>query len=142
MKLLLFILAVSPAWGGVLPRADPPVEFRVADESSVVPDHYMVSLETGHALSEHWKAIGRDLSRDGEDFYYMEGINSYGVTLRDANIVHNAIRTDTKVKFVESRSTTPSLLSISYTLSVSIIIKRRVQLISPCSGPILRPYRL
>jgi hypothetical protein len=54
----------------------------------------------------------------------MEGINSYGVTLRDADIVHNAIRTDTKVKFVESMSTTPSLLSMSYTLHVSIIIKK------------------
>jgi hypothetical protein len=136
MKLLLFILAASPAWGSVLPGAEPAVEFRVADESSVVPDRYLVSLEDEHTLPEHWKAIGRDLSRDGEDFVYMEGINVYVVTLRDADIVHKAIRTDAKVEIVESMSPKVSYLVLSYTLRASMGIERSTQLISRHSGPI------
>jgi hypothetical protein len=123
MKLSLFILAVSPAWGSVLPGAEPAVEFRVADESSVVPDRYLVSLEDGHTLLEHWKAIGQDLSRDGEDFVYMEGINAYGVTLRDADVVHKGIRTDAKVEIVESMSLKSVYLVLSYTLRVSMEIE-------------------
>ncbi|OSS43929.1 hypothetical protein B5807_11362 [Epicoccum nigrum] len=99
MKLLLFILpvAVSLSWGGVQPRA----QFRMAVDSSVVPDRYLVSLKIGHTLSEHWETIGQDLSKDGEDFRYMETINVYSVTLRDEYIVHNTIRTDPQVEDVE-----------------------------------------
>jgi hypothetical protein len=114
MKLLLFILpvAVSLAWGGVLPRAESTVEFRVAEDSSVVPDRYLVSLEVGHTLEEHWKTIGQNLSKDGEDFRYMEMIDVYVVTLRNANIVHDTIRTDPRVEDVECMS--PKLFHLRF----------------------------
>jgi hypothetical protein len=110
MRLSLFILAIAPVWGGVLPRADlpeAPVVFSVADEFKAVPDRYLVSLEAGYTLAEHWEAIGRDLSREGEDFRYLESINVYVATIHDADIVHEGIRTDTKVKLVESMCPAP-----------------------------------
>jgi hypothetical protein len=124
MKLLLFILpvAVSLAWGGVQPRA----QFRMAVDSSVVPDRYLVSLKIGHTLSEHWETIGQDLSKDGEDFRYMETINVYSVTLRDEYIVHNTIRTDPQVEDVESMSPKPLHLPLLYVSHVSMFIESKI----------------
>jgi hypothetical protein len=106
MKLLLFILPVAfiLAWGGVLLRTQRTVEPGVTDKSLVVQDRYLVSLEIGHTLDEHWKTIGQNLSKDGEDFRYMDLINVYVVTLRNASIVHNTIRLDPQVEDVESMS--------------------------------------
>lgn len=108
MKSLIFFLAISPALGSILPRDDPPVPFTVLDEDSKVTDRYLVSLKDGHTLSDHWEAIGQDLSKDGEDFQYMEAINVYGVTLSDEDVVHSAVRSDTGVEVVESMFLKPS----------------------------------
>ena len=128
MKLLLFILsiAVSLAWGGVLPGPEPTVEFRVAEKSSVIPDRYLVSLEAGHTLEEHWKIIGQDLSEDGENFRYMEMIDGFAVTLRNANIVHDTIRTDPKVEDVESMSSKLFHLPLPYLFHVPMVIIERL----------------
>jgi hypothetical protein len=106
MKFLLFILpvAIILAWRGVLLRTKRTEESGVTDESLVVPDRYLISLEIGHTLDEHWKTIGQNLSKDGEDFRYMDLINVYAVTLRNASIVHDTIRTDPRVEDVESMS--------------------------------------
>lgn len=124
MKWLTFLLAISPALGSILPRAEPPVPFTVLDEDSKVKDRYLVSLKSGHTLSDHWKAIGKDLSKDGKDFQYMEAINVYGVTLSDADIVHSAVRSDTEVEVVESMSLKPSLQQIAYTDCISTARER------------------
>jgi hypothetical protein len=116
MKLLLFILPVAfiLAWGGVLLKTQRTVESGVSDNSLVVPDRYLVSLEIGHTLDEHWKTIGQNLSRDGEDFRYIDLINVYVVTLRNASIVHDTIRTDPRVEDVESMSSEIFHLLLSY----------------------------
>lgn len=107
MRIVALALLVGSAGAGLLPRTnrpvhDPIVKFSVVDEHLKIPDRYVVSLKDGAKLSQHWKTIKKVLSKEGKDFSYMEDINAYVVTLKDADIIRKSVRKDESVEIVES----------------------------------------
>lgn len=75
--------------------------FRPGDLDTIVPNEFSVGLSKGYTLQQHWATIGQDLSATGTDFWYQERPNIYWVTVSDESIIHEKVRRDRGVKWVE-----------------------------------------
>ncbi|RYP07183.1 hypothetical protein DL765_009235 [Monosporascus sp. GIB2] len=68
------------------------------DRDSIVRDRYMIALEEHAQLSDHWEAIGQDLSKDSDacgDYRYLANIKVYFCTIKDKDLLDERVRGDT-----------------------------------------------
>lgn len=106
--LLLFGVFISQLlWAPVASRRSPAPYLR--DEAQKIkPDEYFVSLHDNYALEAHLKRVGLNLSAVDVDFRYYDFIHTYRIRL-DAHTIHNVIRQDLGVEYVEHKYYTEPL---------------------------------
>ena len=77
-----------------------PAPYTRPEGGDLMDDHYFVRLKPGCTLKEHWNHIGKDLSKEDDDFVDLPSMNGYGVNV-DNTTLHSVIRRDPCVANVE-----------------------------------------
>ncbi|QPC59004.1 hypothetical protein HYE67_001235 [Fusarium culmorum] len=103
MKLWLTLSILPCALGALLPRAEVPAPL-IRANVELIEDEYIVVLHQGHTLRQHFDQIGRDLATNATLFYPIDSINGYRAK-RPHDLLHNHIRFDPDVEFVEQDQT-------------------------------------
>lgn len=76
------------------------------NEEALVADEYLVMLDENHTLESHFQFLGQNLSEaQGLEFQWMNAFHGYRITV-PRGLVHDHIRFDPGVKFVEHNSIT------------------------------------
>ena len=101
-RLLLPFLALMPPAlvAARLTQRSEPAPYHHHETAPLVPDRYIVVLHDGYTLQEHFNYISSNLSETSQRFYHLDIFNSYHALL-DAPFVHNVIRNDQGVNYVE-----------------------------------------
>lgn len=69
-------------------------------DHSVVEDEYIVVLNYGHSLQQHFEQIGTNLAVNASMFHPINSINGYRARL-PYELLHETIRFDPGVEFIE-----------------------------------------
>ncbi|KAL9108784.1 MAG: hypothetical protein Q9227_006441 [Pyrenula ochraceoflavens] len=80
-----------------------PAPFHQPENFTLVPDEYIVKLRVGHTFDAHFFRIGLNLSETAQAFHAIKPLNAYHVRL-DQKIIHELVRADPDVKYVEHDS--------------------------------------
>lgn len=100
------------------PRKEPAPYYRSKDEARIVPDRYGVVLYLNYTLADHFDFIGQNLEQTAREFHALEIINGYTAYL-DSHTVHDLIRYDPAVSYVEHATTLIPILGLGPTWSRS-----------------------
>lgn len=101
MKLNLVVLfSIRVLASSMKPRRAEPVPYYFDPEENLVDDEYIVMLQKGETLDTHFERIGKNLSDTDNTFFHLHVLNGYVAHL-DQDTVHNLVRYDPGVKFVE-----------------------------------------
>jgi hypothetical protein len=90
--------------------------YRAHDEARLIPDKYGVVLYPQYTLTDHFDFIGQNLEQTAREFYTIESINGYTAIL-DSHTVHDLIRYDPAVSYVEHATTLIPILGLGPTWS-------------------------
>jgi hypothetical protein len=98
------------------PRKEPAPYYRSKNETRLVPDKYGVFLNPNYTLTDHFNFIGQNLEQTAREFYTIEILNGYTAIL-DLHTVHDLIRYDPAVSYVEHATTLIPILGLGPTWS-------------------------
>jgi hypothetical protein len=97
MKALLPLVAISATLSSALPsrkRSTPCPHYKGGTaREPLLKDEYVVELNPGYTIQEHYDFVGFDLSAKAKNFDFKNRLNMYGVKI-DENTMHNIIRYD------------------------------------------------
>jgi hypothetical protein len=109
LQLFLLLEFCPNVLSALLNRRVAPAPFSQGGENSTpIPNEYIVLLYENHTIEDHFNFIGTNLF-NSSNFKHLKNINMYRVGLDNDTLLHEAIRYDPGVKAVQQNGMSPGL---------------------------------
>ncbi|KAK7756068.1 hypothetical protein SLS62_002011 [Diatrype stigma] len=104
--LAALLLGALPSYARIAPRSETQALYHVPAGSSMtlVEDSYIVMFADDHSLRDHYINTGVNVSAEAESFSWFRHLNGYRAVIKNTTLVHELVRKDPGVLFVEHNS--------------------------------------
>ncbi len=104
--LAALLLGASPSFARLAPRSETSVLYHVPSgpTTTLVDDSYIVMFDDDHNLPDNYTNTGVNISAAAESFSWFRHLNGYRAVIRNTTLVHDLVRRDPGVLFVQHNS--------------------------------------